>query len=114
MRIEVGDSAKITSDVSFDKARTIDKNDNEKSIEIDGDGNTSFDGYGQGSYILQVITENGDRKLYEGIIVIGPENQEDTKKIIEKTIVEIIVDIDCGKGFFERNGECVKKPCMKF
>jgi hypothetical protein len=109
LQIEEDDDIKITDDVSFDKARTVDINDNEKDIDIDSNGNVDFDSYPQGTYALQVITENGDRKLYEGIIVIGPENKDQVNKIIQKTIVEIIIDIDCGKGYFERDGECIKK-----
>jgi hypothetical protein len=110
LQIEEDDDVRITNDVNFDKARTVDVNDNEKAIDIDDDGNVDFDDYPQGTYVLRVITENGDRKLYEGIVVIGPENKDQVKKIIEKTVVEITVDIDCGKGFVEKNGECVKKP----
>jgi hypothetical protein len=114
LQIEEDDNVRITNDVDFDKARTIDANDNEKKIDIDDDGNVDFDNYNQGSYRLEVITENGDRKLFAGIVVIGPENKEQTKKVIERTIVEITIDVDCGKGFKERNDKCIpEKPDCK-
>lgn len=109
LQIEEDDDVDITNDVDFDKARTVDVNDNEKEIDIDDNGDVDFDDYPQGTYRLEVITENGDRKLFVGIVAIGPEDENDVKKIIEKTIVEIIIDIDCGKGYFEKNGECIKK-----
>jgi hypothetical protein len=94
LQIERGDGARITNDVDFDKARTTDINNNKKDIRIDDNGNLDFSTYPQGTYILQVITENGDRKLFEGIVAVGPQNEQQVKQQIQKTIVETIIDIE--------------------
>lgn len=111
LRIEQGQDPRITTQATFDKARTIDADDEEKEINVDSSGNVDFSGYSQGSYKLEVITPDGsERRLYVGIIVIGPEDTTKTKTIVDKTIIEITTDIDCGKGWIERNGECIKRP----
>ena len=110
--IEQGDSVNIDKKggQDFTKASTTDSSDNRKEIPITPLGRISFAGYSQGIYTLDAVL-NGD-KLYEGIIVIGQQNEETVKKEITEVNNRVIIDIDidCGKDFVEKNGECVPKP----
>lgn len=97
---------------TFTKAFITDVNDNRKNIEITDDGIIDFSGYAVGVYTLDVIVD--DKRAYAAIIVIGDQPTTEIEKVIRKettrVTVDIDVDFDCGKGFFEnKNGECIKK-----
>jgi hypothetical protein len=89
--IEEGDSVTITDNVRFTKAQTIDSNDKKNKIAISSNGQISFAGYAQGTYVLDVIVD-GD-KAYEAIIVIGDEDEETVNKQITKVNTKTFIDI---------------------
>ena len=110
---EVGDKVTVEDNVDFTKAIVTDGKNNQKAIDITGNGVIGLAGYTQGVYTLDVVVD--DDRAYEAIIAIGYQ----TNQIVDKEITRVNSDyriefvfppIECYEGYHPENGICVPDP----
>ena len=87
--IEQGDSVTVSENVKVTKVQTIDSVDKKK--ELPASRQISFNGYSEGSYILDVTID--DRLAYEAIVVVGEEDEETVNKQITKVNNQVYIYI---------------------
>jgi hypothetical protein len=87
--IEQGDTVTVSDNVKVTKVQTIDSVDKKK--ELPAGRQISFNGYSEGSYILDVTID--DRLAYEAIVVVGDEDEETVNKQITKVNDQVYIYI---------------------